>query len=129
MRLFNPIAREKLVGASKNMSVADTESKPLDQSWIDAMALRWKASERYLNGLETESLPEETRHPHSGQRRYCNANERAYPVAARVDVYVTQFAALAVLILYLRLPEAVGIAQASVHWLVLASHQWRLFRR
>ena len=42
-----------------NMSVADTESKPLDQSWIDAMTLRWKASERYLNGLETEYLPEE----------------------------------------------------------------------
>ena len=41
------------------MSVADTGSKPLEQSWIDAMTLRWKASERYLNGLETESLPEE----------------------------------------------------------------------
>jgi hypothetical protein len=41
------------------MSVAETKSKPLDQSWIDAMTLRWKASERYLNGSETESLAED----------------------------------------------------------------------
>jgi hypothetical protein len=41
------------------MSVADIKSEPLDQKWIDAMTLRWKASDRYLSGLETESLPEE----------------------------------------------------------------------
>lgn len=43
------------------MSAANTESKPLDQSWIDAMMLRWKASERSLDGLLMDSLPED--HP------------------------------------------------------------------
>jgi hypothetical protein len=41
------------------MIVTPSESKPVDQSWIDAMTLRWKASERYLDGLGTDSLPEE----------------------------------------------------------------------
>ena len=43
------------------MDAANSESKPLDQSWIDAMMLRWKASERFLDGLNMDSLPEE--HP------------------------------------------------------------------
>jgi hypothetical protein len=69
------------------MSVADTASDPRT-SWIDAMAFGWKASERYLNGSENGVTRRRPYDSHSGEVRQPNANERAYPIAARVDVCV-----------------------------------------